>query len=151
MASPDSPSSSLDVLHQQIGAVRKQLELLRDRERPIPPMGVQVADREATHAALTLLLSAVEKIAETQLLFTTLEVQKLKLEPGEVLVLKLGDRKMGWIPAPDQEVHIGKIFNQALDSIGADNPVVVYHYGLEISTIKAKVAEAMRDAAAKKV
>jgi hypothetical protein len=82
------------------------------------------------------LIRTIEILANTQKLLITTEVEKLQLKNGDALVVKLGDRNVGWIPGPDDQQRAEKLFNALMKELKLDVPVLVYHYGVELQTIQ---------------
>jgi hypothetical protein len=63
-------------------------------------------------------------------------VEKLSVEPGDVLIAKLGDPKTGWIPGPDDEDRFLGLFKQAVADGGfPDVTCLVYHYGVQFEKL----------------
>ena len=78
----------------------------------------------------------LDVFSDQQKLLVTTEIQKLQIKEGDALIVKLGDRATGWIPAPEAEKQAMELFTDLMQSMKLDVPVLVYHYGVELETIQ---------------
>lgn len=69
--------------------------------------------------------------------FATAVVTKYKLDPHEVLVVKLGDPACGYIPSPEVEARVLEMFEAVLKGAGIPNQVLVYNYAIDLTQVAA--------------
>ena len=93
--------------------------------------------------------AAAEQLgAQLQTLDVVHQLEVLQLQAGDVLVLKMGDPSIGWIPAPDDCTKIAGYYREALDGLGlTDDKVklVWSHYGCKPVVIRTAKQEATSD------
>lgn len=64
-------------------------------------------------------------------------IDVLRLQPGDVVHLRMGDPHVGWIPAPEVSEKLALAFRDALDQVGHDDvPVIYSHYGCRPEIIR---------------
>lgn len=97
--------------------------------------------------AIAALAGSVEVLAQEQdklsaardvVAKAAVEIAKIKLEPGDVLVLKLGDAACGWIPEVAAGERVAELFRTALKDVGVNNPIVTWNYGLAIEKVSTR-------------
>ena len=64
-------------------------------------------------------------------------IEKLDIKPGDVLIAKLGDPASGWIPGPEHEEHILKLFKEAVLDREIDATCLVYNYAVKFEKLSA--------------
>lgn len=91
------------------------------------------------------LVQAVEKLSELNTTLATATLEKLELKPGDVVVLKLGDSALGWIPGPESEARILELFSEAFKIAGIDDKVsaVIWNYALQTEVLRVDMAKAV--------
>jgi len=67
------------------------------------------------------------------------DIQSLRVEAGDIVVVKLGDPAVGWIPGPDAFQATTEAFADALSKVGAEGDIdlIVCDYGHNIEVVKA--------------
>lgn len=60
------------------------------------------------------------------------ELARLNVQPGDVLLVKLGDPATGWIPGPEAEARILELLKAADLSV----PAIVWNYAIDVSSIR---------------
>ena len=97
---------------------------------------LQTTGKKSLDADLTKKVYALTEVigAQLQAMEPLHQVEVLRLQAGDVLVLKMGDPAMGWIPTEADSVRIAQAYREALDNAGhTDDKVqlVWSHYGCQ--------------------
>lgn len=137
-------------LRHKSGTVRSMTEL-QDRLKSLhaltqsrPLRDTELPRELELQVALQRVYDVVAQLAQNQLVLATAVTQKLELREGDVLLVKLGDPAMGWIPAPEASTEVAELFRKAFEQAGVSNrvSVVLYNYALSAEVVSASDAPA---------
>jgi small ligand-binding sensory domain FIST len=98
----------------------------------------------ALREAIKEVVAAIEQSQSADGLFRLVhQVEKLRLEPGDLLLVKMGDPQTGWIPAPENVERLQDLLTEAFDRAGVDAKVsaVLWNYAIETKVIHAAPKE----------
>ena len=71
------------------------------------------------------------------------QIDLIRPIPGDVIHLRMGDPKLGWIPDPETSEALAQAFRQALDDAGHDKVSLVWsHYGCRATVVRSEKAPA---------